>query len=129
MIDKFFQAACDGDINFLSRYPDHCRYATYCKGATALNFAALHGRLEIARWPLEHGAEIDALDDNVQMTLVAWAHEKEHHSMVTVRAGCAERPYSARHRTWRINPQWSNADVAWNYFSASEIPAKLLTPL
>ena len=73
-------AARDGDVGALSLHPELINIRH--EGATALHVAAIEGQLEAARWLLEHGAVLDARDDQYGMTPAAWANEKGRESML-----------------------------------------------
>lgn len=78
MIEEFMRAAREGDVDVLSRYPELVNVRH--DGATALHVAAIEGQVEAARWLLEHGAVLDARDDEFGMTPAAWANEKGRHA-------------------------------------------------
>ena len=88
-------AARGGDIAALSLHPELVNVRH--DGATALHFAAINGRLDAARWLLEHGATLDAEDDEFAMTPVAWANEKGQREMVDclLSQGASIRPFEA----------------------------------
>jgi ankyrin repeat protein len=95
MIEEFMSAARDGDVGALNLHPELVNVRH--NGATALHFAAINGRLEAVRWLLEHGATLDAEDDEFGMTPVAWANEKGQRSMVDLllAQGASIRPFEA----------------------------------
>jgi ankyrin repeat protein len=74
MLDDFIRAACEGNLEILKRSPElvNARH----DGATALHFAAINGHIEAVRWLLDHGAELDAHDDEYEAGAVGWAMEK-----------------------------------------------------
>ena len=74
------RAAREGDVDALNRYPELVNIQH--DGATALHVAAIEGQMEAARWLLEHGAVLDARDDEYRMTPAAWANEKGRTAMV-----------------------------------------------
>jgi len=88
-------AARDGDVGALNLHPELVNVRH--DGATALHFAAINGRLDAVRWLLEHGAMLDAEDDEFGMTPVAWANEKGQRSMVDflLAQGASIRPFEA----------------------------------
>jgi ankyrin repeat protein len=80
VIEEFMGAARDGDVAALSLHPELINIRH--EGASALHVAAIEGQLEAARWLLEHGAVLDARDDEYGMTPAAWANEKGREAMV-----------------------------------------------
>jgi len=74
------RAAGRGDLAKLELHPEMVNIRH--EGASALHVAAIEGRLEAARWLLEHGAALDAPDDEFGMTPAAWANEKGREAMV-----------------------------------------------
>jgi ankyrin repeat protein len=95
MIEEFMSAARDGGIATLDLHPELVNVRH--DGATALHFAAINGRLDAVRWLLEHGAALDAQDDEFGMTPVAWANEKGQRSMVDflLAQGASIQPFEA----------------------------------
>ncbi len=88
-------AARDGDVAALSIHPELVNVRH--DGAPTLHFAALNGRLDAVPWLLEHGATLDAKDDEFAMTPVAWANEKGQRAMVDflLAQGASIRPFEA----------------------------------
>jgi len=74
VIDEFFRAASDGDLETLSRFPELVNIRH--QGASALHVAAIEGQMDAVRWLLEQGAVLDTKDDEFGMTPAAWANEK-----------------------------------------------------
>lgn len=50
-------------------------------GTTALHEAALSGNVEMARWLVDHGASLEALDDRFHSTPAGWASHGGHASL------------------------------------------------
>jgi ankyrin repeat protein len=95
MIEEFMSAARDGDVGALNLHPELVNVRH--DGATALHFAAISGRLDAVRWLLEHGAALDAHDDEFGMTPLAWANEKGRHAVVDflLAQGASIQPFEA----------------------------------
>jgi uncharacterized protein len=95
MIEEFMSAARAGDVGALNLHPELVNVRH--ERATALHFAAINGRLDAVRWLLEHGAALDAEDDEFGMTPVAWANEKGQRPMVDflLAQGASIRPFEA----------------------------------
>jgi ankyrin repeat protein len=95
MIEEFMSAARDGGIAALDLHAELVNVRH--DGATALHFAAINGRLDAVRWLLEHGAPLDAQDDEFGMTPVAWANEKGQRAMVDflLAQGASIQPFEA----------------------------------
>lgn len=95
MIEEFMRAARQGDLETLQSHPELVNI--HHDGATALHFAAIEGRIEAARWLLEHGAALDAKDDQYGATPAAWANEKGRQDMVDflLAQGAAITPFEA----------------------------------
>ena len=83
-ITCFFNAVTNGDVDsvvtMLVQLPElvtarHDR-------ATPLHFAALENQREIADILLDSGADLEARDDEFNMTPIGWANEKGHRDMV-----------------------------------------------
>jgi ankyrin repeat protein len=95
MIEEFLRAAREGDLAALNEHPElvNIRHDR----ATALHFAAISGQIEAARWLLEHGAVLDALDDEFGMSPAAWANEKGRQTMVDLllAQGASITPFEA----------------------------------
>ena len=88
-------AARDGDAGALNLHPELVNVRH--DGAIALHFAAINGRLDAVRWLLEHGATLDAEDDEFAMTPAAWANEKGQRAIVDflLAQGASIRPWEA----------------------------------
>ncbi len=88
-------AARKGDIDALRQHPELVNILH--NGATALHLAAIEGQMEAAQWLLEHGAALDARDDEYKMSPVAWANEKGRKAMVDflLAQGAAITPFEA----------------------------------
>jgi hypothetical protein len=80
VIEEFFRAAQQGDLAALNEHPELVNIRR--DGATALHLAAIEGQLESARWLLDHGAILDAQDDEFGMSPAGWANEKGRKEMV-----------------------------------------------
>jgi ankyrin repeat protein len=95
MIEEFMNAARDGDVGLLNLHPELVNVRH--DGATALHFAAINGRIDAVRRLLEHGAALDAKDDEFGMTPVAWANEKGQRAMVDflLAQGASIQPFEA----------------------------------
>jgi ankyrin repeat protein len=95
MIEEFFRAAQEGDLAALDEHPELVNIRR--DGATALHLAAIDGQLESARWLLEHGAMLDAHDDEFGMSPAAWANEKGQAAMVDflLAQGASIAPFEA----------------------------------
>ena len=76
--DEFFTAVQSGDTTrvreLLSSDPALSRVKD-AEGATALHYATEHGRRELVKLLLEHGADINARDDRFHATPTGWAIE------------------------------------------------------
>jgi ankyrin repeat protein len=95
VIQEFMRAASSGNLEMLSRHPELVNIRH--EGATALHVAAIEGQLDAARWLLEHGAALDARDDEFHMTPAAWANEKGRDAMLDflLAQGAAITPFQA----------------------------------
>ena len=95
MIEEFHRAASEGDLAALNEHPELVNIRH--NGATALHLAAIAGQLEAARWLLDRGAVLDALDDKFGMSPTAWANEKGRKAMVDLllAQGASIKPFEA----------------------------------
>ena len=83
-LKTFIQAVCDGDAATVETYllesPELAN--TKDDGATPLHFAAISDQCAVVDLLLNHGADINALDDEHNATPTGWANEKGHVEMV-----------------------------------------------
>lgn len=95
MTEEFHPAATEGDLAALNEHPELVNIRH--EGATALHLAAIAGQMEAARWLLEHGAVLDAQDDEFGMSPTAWANEKGQKAMVDMllAQGASITPFEA----------------------------------
>lgn len=82
-IDTFFNAVNHGDVSVAAAYlaADPNAVTLRKDGATALHFAAIENRREIVDLLLEHGADLNAIDEEFGSTPAGWANERGHAGM------------------------------------------------
>lgn len=83
-LKTFIQAVCDGDAatveSCLLESPELA--SAKDDGATPLHFAAIGNHRQVVDLLLDHGADINAIDDEFGSTPAGWANEKGYVEMV-----------------------------------------------
>jgi outer membrane protein assembly factor BamB len=87
--EAFWEAARQGDLATIKRLGnegvDVNTRTTY--GATALAYACDRGHLDVVRYLVERGAEVNTRDDFYQFAPITWALYKEHTEIITFLLG------------------------------------------